>query len=380
MLRFFQTGDWHLGQAYRQFDVDLADRLRAGRLEAIGRVLEEADRSGAAFVLAAGDQFDGPQPDPRLVRELLDRIGGSKSPVHMIPGNHDPHQPGSVYVREEFRKRPANLHYHDRARPVPLPGLDATLYPCPCTARYGDDPMAWIPPRAGGEGLRIALAHGSLPVQEGEAGGPNYPIAADAPRRFGLDYVALGDWHRPTPDPDARPDGRMYYAGAPEVGGWDETGAGFALEVTLEAGADPAVARRRVGRHAWSDLSPGLFSVDDVRRLVAGLGEDASSDRIVRVTPTGGLPLAARAELESAVEGLRGRFASLILDLSGLRMVADGDVDLPLDSILREAHRRLLRLADDPADGVPKRFPGELPAPDAEVIARAMGRFRGLLH
>src|SRR3954447_15068276 len=94
MLRFLQTGDWHLGQAYRKFDADLADRLRASRLEVIGRILREAERSGSAFVAVTGDQFDGTRPDPLLVRGMLDRVGASKVAVHMIPGNHDPCGPG----------------------------------------------------------------------------------------------------------------------------------------------------------------------------------------------------------------------------------------------------------------------------------------------
>ncbi|MBV8612115.1 MAG: hypothetical protein JO034_32325, partial [Singulisphaera sp.] len=56
MLRFIQTGDWHLGQAYRKFDGDLAERLRASRLEAIVRILAEAERSRATFVAVTGDQ------------------------------------------------------------------------------------------------------------------------------------------------------------------------------------------------------------------------------------------------------------------------------------------------------------------------------------
>ncbi len=96
MLRFLQTGDWHLGQAYRKFDASLADRLRASRLEVIARILQEAERSGSAFLAVTGDQFDGSRPDPHLVRGMLDRIGASKVAVHMIPGNHDPCGPGSV--------------------------------------------------------------------------------------------------------------------------------------------------------------------------------------------------------------------------------------------------------------------------------------------
>ena len=159
----------------------------------------------------------------------------------MIPGNHDPCGPGSVYERDEFRRRPANLHFHDRVRPVPLPEFGATLFPCPCSARFGDDPMGWI---ACASRRRRAPDQPGAWVAAGRhrRGGPNYPIFADAPR------TVRPRLRRPRrlAHADARPHhvlpGRMYYAGAPEVGGWDETGAGYALEVVLEPGTAPRIA------------------------------------------------------------------------------------------------------------------------------------------
>ncbi len=379
MLRFLQTGDWHLGQAYRKFDASLADRLRASRLEVIGRILQEAERSGSAFVAVTGDQFDGPRPDPLLVRGMLVRIGASRVAVHMIPGNHDPCGPGSVYERGDFKARPKNLHFHDQPRAVSLPEQDATLFPCPCSARFGDDPLSWIPPRGPGQGWRIALAHGALPVAL-RADERNYPIADDAPRRYDLDYVALGDWHTATPDPLRNPRDRMYYAGAPEVGGWDETGAGFALEVILESGLEPRVRPIRVGRHEWSELRPTLYSSEDVGRLAGELDGLASLDRIVRVRPSGSLSLGDRETLQKAIDGRVPMFAGLHLDAAELRLALDGDGDPPSDPILREVYRRLLRLGADPSDGFPKAYPRGLPAPDADVIARAMSQFRGLMN
>ena len=114
MLRFLQTGDWHLGQAYRKFDANLADRLRASRLEVIGRILREAERSGSAFVAVTGDQFDGPRPDPLLVRGMLDRIGASK-----VAGPHDPGQPRPL--RPGLRLRAGRFQGTAEEPPLPRP-------------------------------------------------------------------------------------------------------------------------------------------------------------------------------------------------------------------------------------------------------------------
>jgi len=239
--------------------------------------------------------------------------------------------------------------------------------------------MAWIPPRGSDPSLRIALAHGSLPVAR-RSGEPNYPIAADAPRRFDLDYIALGDWHTPTPNPRDTPYGRMYYSGAPEVGRWDETEAGYVLEVVLETGSEPRVDLLHVGGYAWSEQRPELLSASDVARLLTDLEELASPSRIVRVHPIGAISIVDREKLLVAVDELRPRFADLQYDSSDLRIAAEDNAALPFDPVILAVSRRLERLAVDPTDGLPAVLPKDLPNLDGEVIARALARFRSLLH
>ncbi|CAN5855171.1 hypothetical protein BH23PLA1_BH23PLA1_40390 [soil metagenome] len=380
-LRFVQTGDWHLGQPYRNVGLDLAPRLRAARLEAVGRVLQQAKNLGAAFVLATGDQFDGPNPDPSLVRELLERIAAFPDVmVHMIPGNHDPSVPGSVYSRAGFRP-PKNLHLHLEPKPVALPDLGATLYPCPCSARYGPDPMAWIGPRSPGDGLRIALAHGSLP-QFAEAEHRNYPILAEAPSRYDLDYVALGDWHTATPWPEDRPDDRMYYAGAPEIGGWDEPAAGTALALQIEPDRAPSVTLLRVGGFTWHDLAPDLHNAADIHDLFAQLDRLLGPRGIVRVRPVGRLGPIDRKTLEEGINQRSPDCAGLRLDLDALRLADDeveDDLDLLKDPLLRAVADRLARLASDPNDPLPEDLPTEVRKIDPEILARARALFRDLL-
>ncbi len=378
LLRFLQTSDWHLGQAYRWAGPDLAEHLRAARLEAVSRVLDLAEEIGAVFVLAAGDQFDGPQPAPRIVAELLERIAAHPGIiVHMIPGNHDPCGVGSVYTLGAFQARPANLRFYDQPVPAPLTEHGATLYPCPCLTRYGRDSMSWIPPRGEGDGLRIGLAHGSLPAIP-DPEGRNYPIPDDAPRRFDLDYVALGDWHKPTPDPRQEPRGRMYYAGAPEIGGWDETAAGNALEVVLEAGARPAVTVHAVGRHEWEEVRATLHGPADVTRLLERIHDRTGPRRLVRVKASGALHARDRDRLKEAFEQLGPGFASLELIAEDLRILRDGADELPFDPLIRAVALRLERLANDPDDHPPDGLPGSAEI-DAGVIEQARDTFRGLL-
>ncbi|RUL88475.1 metallophosphoesterase family protein [Tautonia sociabilis] len=367
-LRFLHTADWHLGQPYRSLPPGLASRLREERLSAVGRLLSLAERQGVNLVLAAGDQFDGPNPDPDLVREVLGKIAEHPGiEVHLIPGNHDPGEPGSIYRRALFEP-PPNLRVHLDASPVPLPERGATLYPCPCDRRSGDDPLSWIGPRRPEDGLRIALAHGSLPECL-DPEGRTYPIPADAPTRYDLDYVALGDWHTARPAPEQHPTGRMYYAGAPEVGGWDEVGAGSALLVDLGAEGEPAIRRLRCGGFRWDEITVELYADGDVLALNRRLDPLKGADRLVRLRVSGRLSASGREGLDRLIEERAPEFAALLLRDEALVIAADGDLPEPADPMLREALARLVRLRD--GGGGPA---GEPP----EVVSRAIELFRAL--
>lgn len=164
--------------------------VRRIRGHAARRVVGAARDSGADFILVAGDTLEDSGVDRVLIQKVADIVGSFGGPVYVIPGNHDPLVPGSVWEHPAWRSG-GNVRVLPEERPVEVPG--GTLYPCPDRAkRSGKDPTAWIKPE-GGQGIRIGLAHGTVEgVHQVE---PDYPISRDAAERAGLDYLALGHWH-----------------------------------------------------------------------------------------------------------------------------------------------------------------------------------------
>jgi DNA repair exonuclease SbcCD nuclease subunit len=368
-FRFVHTADWHLGQPYANVPT-LADRLRDARLEAVERLLDAALNWGADAVLAAGDQFDSPTPDPEWVERLLASVASRPAlPVYLIPGNHDPARPGSVYSNGAFRGRPDNLIVLDRPEPFALERHHVTIYPCPCTARWGPDPMTWIPPRAPDHGLRVALAHGSLPTVA-SLDDRNYPINADAPARNDLDYVALGDWHRPIPEPGRNASARMYYSGAPECGGWDEPEAGYALAVELEPGKPPLVTAIRTGRHVWRTIEADLADEADVAALLDRLEREADPHALVRLRLTGRLEPEPRERLDHGLESLEPLYAHFEADLRGVACRVGDPRLLSSDPRARRVLETLGRLMMEPGAGAPA-LPAGLPPLDADIAIRA---------
>jgi DNA repair exonuclease SbcCD nuclease subunit len=281
MIRFLHAGDLHLGLRITRFEESACLRIGEARFAALQQLREKAAELRVDFILIAGDVFDDHSVSRVDAGRTFAILEGSQTscPVFVIPGNHDPLVPGSVWERDPWKREQKHLrvHFLDQAEPVSVPGMPVMLFPCPLRQRRSmDDPTAWIErhPRSGETNvIRIGLAHGSLkvmPLPEDD-----HLIRADAADRLGLDYLALGHWHKHFVHPGAGGITRTAYCGVHEPmrfpgmsadagTGWSsfssdgdaerfrDDGIGGALLVTIEAaGAPPKIEPLEIGRLRW---------------------------------------------------------------------------------------------------------------------------------
>lgn len=363
-MKFLHTADWQIGMRAAHVG-EAGVRVREERLAAARRVIETARSEGAQFIVLAGDTFEDNGVDRVLVQKIADILAGFGGPVYVIPGNHDPLVPGSVWEHPVWVSA-GNIRVLREERPVEVPcGL---LYPCPPRAkRSGRDPTAWIA-ASEARGIRIGVAHGTVEGVHQEE--PDYPIAREAAARGGLDYLALGHWHSTTTY--VAPDGavRMAYPGTHEVTKFGERDSGNALIVEIPvAGAPPVVTSVRTGGLSWIVVEEELRAPGDlsrVRERIEGIQSPASTLVDLRI---GGL-LSARDRDEMARLGeiLASRFLFRRVEASRLRPPPDdqGWVDGLPAGVLREAGARLQELT---APG----FAGQHPqGASPEVAARAL--------
>jgi DNA repair exonuclease SbcCD nuclease subunit len=284
MLRFLHAADLHLGLRITRFEENACNRIGEARFEAIEQLRTKAAEHEVHFVLIAGDVFDDHSVSKNLAERAFTLFEGKviNCPVYIIPGNHDPLTPGGVWDRDPWTRAQPTKHVHllRVPEPVTVPGLPVTIFPSPLRNRNSvDDPTAWIAyhPRAADERtFRIGLAHGSLHLFA------NLPlddhlIRRDAAEHYGLDYLALGHWHKPLRH--KAPDGaeRTAYSGTHEPmrfpgsgastsTGWSsyssdgdaerfqDEGRGTALLVSIdEPGAPPEIKTIEVGRLRWAE-------------------------------------------------------------------------------------------------------------------------------
>ena len=283
MIRFLHTADLHLGLRLTRFDESACNRIREARFTALQQLRAKAVEHRADFILVAGDVFDDHSVSRTEVAARAFAILESSHdscPVFIIPGNHDPLVPGGVWDRDPWLREQPHLRVQllRKPEPVPVPGIPATIFPCPVRQRRSmEDPTSWIekyPRRIDDRTVRIGLAHGSLnimPLPEDD-----HLIRKDAADFYGMDYLALGHWHKHSLHRSSDGAERTGYSGThepmrfPGAGGaistgWSsfsadgdaerfhDDGHGTALIVTIDAaGAPPRVEKIETGRLRWS--------------------------------------------------------------------------------------------------------------------------------
>jgi DNA repair exonuclease SbcCD nuclease subunit len=181
-------------------------------------VLAAAQALAADVVLLAGDTFDNHQVAARTIDRAARLLADAGVPVVVLPGNHDPATPDSIWARGGFDtiQGLAILGMtHERA--VPFPALDLELWGNAHRDYHDMVPLRDPLPRAAR--WHVALGHGHYEPPETWANPlrPSWLISDAMIRDTASDYVALGHWDRAAQvGCGAVP---AYYSGAPHHAG-----------------------------------------------------------------------------------------------------------------------------------------------------------------
>ena len=323
-MRLIHTSDWQIGKAYGFADDATREILRNERLEAIGRLGRLAQQHGAATILVAGDIYDVAAPTDRTLRQPVERMRQFPGVTwHVIPGNHDPHTVSGPWDRLSRMGLPENVVPHLTPEPADLGGGCAFVVPAILTRRHaaGDPTEAMDHAPTPDGAIRIGLAHGSLTSFGSEPGDTHNLIAFDRPKRAGLAYLALGDWH------GAQCMGqRAAYSGTPEPDGFDlgGRGGGEALLVEIDGPcALPAISFLSTGRYTWrreDAILDGDESVALLETRLRGLNADLSH-LLVYLRVAGHLSVEGLAAFERDIrDGVGSAVRALRIDDSDLHL------------------------------------------------------------
>ncbi|MFU8796305.1 MAG: metallophosphoesterase family protein [Dehalococcoidia bacterium] len=286
MLKILHTADIHLGARF----AGLGDRGAAQREQlrtTFKKVIATALEERVDIVLVAGDLFDSnqqPQRNTDLVIEQFGVLNDNRVPICVVPGTHDPLDSSSIYRKVDFDKRCPNLTVFV-GEEMPwreYPDLDLTVYGRPnLSNRSYSSPLKGIK-RTTSSRFHVAMAHGSLYIPEKTAE-DDHVFRLDEIRESGMDYVALGHWHRPWSCCD-KPS--AWYSGPPE---WipDQRERGAVLLVTLLESGEVKVEPRETGVRGYDEVEIDMSEIRDRAMLQAMIYAGADRDLVRRVTLKG---------------------------------------------------------------------------------------------
>lgn len=284
MIRLLHTADVHLGAKF----LGLGDKGAAQREQiraSFKKLISQAIVENVDIVLIAGDLFDAnqqPRMNVDLVVEQFGLLAANNIPVCLIPGTHDCFDSSSIYKKVDFQKRCPNLTlFTDQGwNYEEFPSLGLTVYGKPnFSNRSYSSPLEGLK-RSSESQYHVAMAHGSLNIP-GVIAEDDYVFTADEIQGSGMQYVALGHWHRPYA---CSSKGVIaWYSGPPEIISIDQKEPGSVLIVTILDSGGVEVEARQIGLHCCDELEIDLSDVESLLKLKNKITEGATPNLIRRV-------------------------------------------------------------------------------------------------
>jgi DNA repair exonuclease SbcCD nuclease subunit len=180
-LRILHTSDIHV------------DESPAGP-SAVAALVDLALAHGVDAMVIVGDLFDHNRLSTEIGQAVVDELRRLPVPIVVLPGNHDPLLPGTLYDRVAMPDH-VRVLTEPEGETVTLSDLDLEIWGRPHMSYDDNRPLVGLPPR-GAATWQVALAHGQLVLGPGDLHRA-YLITPEEIAESDRDYIALGHWDVP---------------------------------------------------------------------------------------------------------------------------------------------------------------------------------------
>ncbi len=319
MFTFLHAADIHLDSPLRGLE-SYADapvaQLRQATRRAFDNLIDLAIAERVAFVLLAGDLYDGEWKDYNTGLFFIDRISRLRKEnirVFLVSGNHD----AASQISKGLRL-PDNIHLFSTKQPetVTIESMGVALHGQGYHTRAVAENIARNYPQPLPHYLNIGLLHTSLTGRQGHE--PYAPCSLDDLTAKGYDYWALGHVHLRE---EVRREPWIVFPGNIQGRHIHETGAKGATLARVEEGRIVAVEHRDLDVLRWAlcrvdltDCATMDVAIDAVRQAMETEQANAEARPLaIRLQLVGKSPLHAELHRDSAVltEEFRGFAAGI---------------------------------------------------------------------
>jgi len=363
MFKFIHAADIHLDSPLRglsRYESAPVESIRNACRRALEHLVDLAIEEKVAFVLLAGDLYDGDWKDYStgiFFSRQMGRLDRENIRVFAVAGNHDAANPMTRSLSV-----PANMTLFSSRKPqtVVLDDLGVAIHGQSFRSRHVQENLIAEYPQAREGMFNIGLAHTSLDGREGH--GVYAPCSLFDLQSKGYNYWALGHVHKQEIVAD---DPLVVFSGCIQGRHVRETGEKGCMLVTVDEKGDAGVEPVALDVFRWAvcavDLTGARDAGDVMERLRKELLEehDHAGDRplAVRIRLQGATAmaeeLAARPETWlQQIRMLGAEMGSGDIWIERLEVITTGRLDL--DAVMAEdsGFGRMLR----EIEAVPARF------------------------
>jgi DNA repair exonuclease SbcCD nuclease subunit len=346
MFRFLHAADIHLDsplkgiESYRDAP---AGQIRMAARRAFDNLVDLALAEEVAFVLIAGDLYDGDWKDYNTGLYFANRMGRLREagiPVFLVAGNHDA---ASQITRALHLPDNVTLFSHRRCETRLLPSCGVAIHGQSFPSKAVADDLSANYPQGDPDLFNIGLLHTSL---NGRPGHEAYaPCTLDGLRSKGYQYWALGHVHQRE---EVCRDPWVLFPGNLQGRHIRENGAKGCTLVTVDNGRVTRVEAHELDVLRWSPCRVEVAGCEQAEALLERVRERFEQER----DRAGGRP----AVLRLVLQGATPLHSQLLRNDAHWReefcAVAAGLGDVWLEKILLHTTRE--RAAEEPpADGSP---------------------------
>ena len=310
-MKFLHSGDWHLGRPFVGLGTK-GSKLRDAQMSTVKEIIGVASAEEVDAMVIAGDAFDSNEVSGLLVKRVVSLLESLHPiPVFVLPGTHDVLDETCVYYRREFREA-GNIHVF---------GIDGTSFEVGDAAihgrandskRGGIRPLKELKPNPE-VAVNIAVVHASLAIPS-KSSSDDYLVTPQDIAGSGMDYAALGHWHKAAEFSSAGVS--AWYSGSPEPLKFDEgNGAGNVLLVEVGDGKT-VVVPRHVGHFSWLEKSIDVSKFPPGDSLDSEILASAGDKTLLKVSLKGVLPPGTDIDYAYIEESLSEEFFHLQIDAS----------------------------------------------------------------
>ncbi len=217
-MRFVHTADLHLDAKTAALACRAA--LRRGAVDGFEEMIRYARERDIRYIVIAGDLFDTPHPSAAVSGRVAELMKNAPEITFLlICGNHDAPD-GDRYADIDL---PENARLFGKT-PEYFPVAGGGFFGC----GFGGELPAEMPRHPG---TTVGIFHGRIGDPD-----PRLCLTREWIERSGLSYLALGHLHKMF-GPERIGGTWTAHPGSPNAHGFDETGARYFFDVSIEGGA-----------------------------------------------------------------------------------------------------------------------------------------------